>query len=178
MKVWVFIWRLNPPHLWHLNTIKKSLEQDDKTIVILGSANIVDENNPFLVEERKELIEINFKKEAIIIDFLDDTESDLDWTLNIKDIIFKHEKNITELSFYGWDFENDYAIQVLKQFEIELWFNNINFIEYNRKTLYFEHYWKKNYYSSTLVRESMNKKDKEILGKLLSPIVYKKIINK
>lgn len=177
MKVWIFIWRLNPPHLWHLEIIKKSLETDDKTMVILGSSNIFDERNPFSVEQRKRMLEMNFSVNSLIIDSMSDKESDLDWVLGIKNIILKNIKNIREISFYGWDFKNDSAIIVLKQFTNHIWFQNIKFIEYNRKKLYFVYDWEKIYYSSTLVRDAIIKKDKSLLKKLLSPEIYKNIEN-
>lgn len=175
MKVWVFIGRLNPPHLWHLNTIEKSLRDDDKTIVILGSANLLDENNPFDVIERWEMLKLNFPESSFIIESLEDTENDLDWVFKIRDIILNNVLEFKEISFYWWDFENDSAIKVLKLFEKELWFNNINFVEYSRKNLCLDHNWEVCYYSSTLVRECMKRWDKELLEKLLSKEIFIKL---
>ncbi|MDD3646268.1 MAG: adenylyltransferase/cytidyltransferase family protein [Candidatus Gracilibacteria bacterium] len=177
MKIGVFIGRLNPPHKGHINTIEKSLESDDKTIVILGSANMIDENNPFGVEERGEMLKSNFPGHSFVLEGLEDTESDLDWVVRIREIVLKHAGEFKEISFYGGDFENDSAIKVLKQFEKELGFKSINFVEYSRKTLCFIHNGETCYYSSTLVRDCMKRGDKELLEKLLSKDVFKRLKN-
>lgn len=178
MKIWVFIWRLNPPHLGHLNTIEKSLKQDDKTIVILWSANIIDENNYFRVEDRKEMLKLNFPNNSFIIEEIEDVESDREWVKYIKNIIFNSAWKISEISFYGWDFENDSAIKALKQYEEELWWKKINYIEYSRKNMCFDHNGEVCYYSSTLVRKSIKNNDMKLLEKLLSKGVFKSLINK
>ncbi len=176
MKIWIFIGRLNPPHKWHLNTIKKSLKFNDLTIVILGSANVFDEFNPFDVITRWQMIEEYFDNdESLILESIDDIESDKEWTKEIWDIVRVYSESNPELSIYWWDFENDSAINVLKEFDWELWFDNKNFIEFSRYDHSFDHAWEKKYYSSTLVRECLKKGDSELLKKLIPNDILKKI---
>jgi bifunctional NMN adenylyltransferase/nudix hydrolase len=60
----VFIGRFQPFHLAHMQTIKIALEQSQNVILALGSAqperNI---KNPFLANEREQMILSNFSKE-------------------------------------------------------------------------------------------------------------------
>ncbi len=176
MKIWIFIGRFNPPHKWHLNTIKKSLKFNDLTIVILGSANVFDKLNPFDVITRWQMIEEYFENnEKLILESIDDVDSDKDWVSEIWDIINIYNENLAELSIYWWDFENDSAINVLKEFEGELWNYNKNFVEFNRYDHSFKHNWETKYYSSTLVRECLEKKDHELLKQLIPNNILKKI---
>jgi len=57
----VYIGRFQPLHLGHLNTIKSALQQSDKLIIVLGSANSPRTiKSPFTIKERIEMIQSCF----------------------------------------------------------------------------------------------------------------------
>ena len=179
MKIWIFIGRFTPPHKWHISTIRKSLKFNDLTIVILGSANVLNEQNPFDVINRWQMIEEHFDgHDCLIIESIDDIESDKQWVSEIWKIASNYIESEWQFSIYWWDFENDYAIKVLKEFESELWFDSLDFVEFNRKDLSFEHNWETKYYSSTLVRQCLKTNNIELLKKLLVSDIYNKTTKK
>lgn len=179
MSIWILIWRLNPPHIGHMKIINESFIKNDKTILFLGSSNILDNNNPYSYEIRKEFIIELYKNNKyynnLIIENLDDMIDDKNWVLNIKIKLEKYlkDKN-TKIIFYGWDFNTDYAIIILKKYIDLLWFNNILFKEISRKEITVIHNNEKLEISSTKVREAIKNKDNKLLEKLID----KKLINK
>ena len=166
MKIWILIWRLNPPHLWHMRILNDSLKNNNKTILLLSSANIVDEKNPYSFQDRKKYIRSLYKNN-LVIDYLDDFPSDEDWIINIKTKLEKIIDNKDEIIFYGWDFKNDYAIKVLKRYYDLLWFENIIFKEISRKDFTIVYDNKLIEVSSTKVRETIKNWDKALLEKLV-----------
>lgn len=195
MKIWILVWRLNPPHFWHLNIIETMLKENSKTLVFLGSSNILDEKNPFSFEERKDfLLEIFEKEENLFIDFLEDFEHDEEWILSLKNkissIILKnsyplptkigdYSSNVSdnfEIIFYGWDLKNDYAIQIIKDFEKLLDFPQIFYKEISRKESFLLINWEKVDISSTNLRIFLKTENKNILEKFTDEKILKKII--
>lgn len=59
------IGRFQPFHNGHKYLIQKALEEVDKVIINIGSANAVDENNPYNFEQRKKMVEEFIKKEGL-----------------------------------------------------------------------------------------------------------------
>ncbi len=169
MTIWILIWRLNPPHIWHMKILDESLKNNSNTLLFLWSSNILDKNNPYSYNERKDMINILYwNKSNLIIDNIDDFPSDKDWILNIKSKLDKYIKNKQpNLIFYGWDFENDYALIVLKKYISLLWFENIFFKEIKRKDITINYNNKEIEISSTKVREVIDNKDKKLLEKLV-----------
>lgn len=181
MKIWVFIGRMQPLHLWHQKIINESITTNDFTLIILWSSWIIDEYNPFSDLERKSFIENifieNYKKYKIVS--LEDYNSDELWVKNIENIIKINIKEYIEnLTFYWWDLENDYAIKVIKHYKNELNFNKINLKEISRKSIHIIHKWRRVYISSTLVRQSLFNRDLELLEKLLDDRVFTILKNK
>ena len=161
MKIWVIIWRLNPPHIWHVNLIKKSIKQSDKTIVILWSSNLKDYNNPFSFEERKSFLKKIFSNK-VEIKKSNDYESDKKWYEEIKKILKNFSNN--KIIFYWWDLENDSAIKMIKQF----WnFKEKNFKEEKRSKINI---------SSTKIRQHLKEKNLEEAEKWLPEQIYRDII--
>lgn len=87
-KIALIVGRFQPFHKGHLFLIKKALEKADKIIIGIGSANIIDENNPIDFETRKKVIKAVFYKEGIedklikivpLSDYFDDKK----WLLNL-----------------------------------------------------------------------------------------------
>jgi hypothetical protein len=169
---------MQPLHLWHQKIITESLSNNDITFIFLWSSWIINENNPFSDLERKQFIEnifLNNNKPYTIIN-LPDNDSDEKWVKNIEKIVKDNvEKKVEKITFYWGDFENDYAIKVIKENEKLLNFSKIIFKEISRKNIFIYHNWKKIYISSTLVRESLIKKDLELLERLLDYRVFTKL---
>ena len=87
-KTALIVGRFQPFHKGHLFLIKKALEKANKIIIGIGSANIIDENNPIDFETRKKVIKAVFYKEGIedklikivpLSDYFDDKK----WLLNL-----------------------------------------------------------------------------------------------
>ena len=84
----LFVGRFQPFHLGHLSVIKDILKENDKIIIVIGSAQESrTKKNPFSTEERKEMIErtlkaLDIKNYEIFCarDFFNDNL----WTENIK----------------------------------------------------------------------------------------------
>ena len=92
----LFVGRFQPLHKGHEEVIRKLLEEYEKIIVLIGSKEKGrTQSNPFSYEERKEMLEIVFSKEIndgkIVIDGIEDMDSDEDWT---NAIIEKHEFDV------------------------------------------------------------------------------------
>ncbi|MFA6016897.1 MAG: pantetheine-phosphate adenylyltransferase [Patescibacteria group bacterium] len=89
-KTALIVGRFQPFHKGHLFLIKKALEEADKIIIGIGSANIGNEDNPIDYETRKKIIKAVFYKEKIeerlikivpLNDFFDDKK----WLANLKE---------------------------------------------------------------------------------------------
>ena len=197
MKLWIFIWRMQPLHMWHQKIIEKSLEENNLTFIILGSSEVLDDRNIFTNEQRLKLLKLFLnKKTRNKILFLEDTKSDKQWVENLNSLIektwddyLKHTlsrlmwwKNINsediefqkqdfssqveKVTFYWGDLENDYAIQIIKEYENLLNFKDIKYLEISRKEIPI---------SSTQIREELKKNNYVALQKILHPKVLKEI---
>jgi bifunctional NMN adenylyltransferase/nudix hydrolase len=86
----VFIGRFQPLHLGHEHVIARTLEQVDRLIVLVGSANVArDPRNPFTYSEREAMLRSAFRHEVaqgrLIIAPLDDhLYSDTAWTAQVQ----------------------------------------------------------------------------------------------
>ncbi len=86
----VFIGRFQPLHIGHEHVIRQALEQVDRLIVLVGSANVArDPRNPFTFEEREHMIRSAFAyemaNERLIVEPLDDhLYSDTAWTAEVQ----------------------------------------------------------------------------------------------
>jgi len=88
-KIALIIGRFQPFHKGHLYLVKKALEEADKIVFGIGSANIHDEYNPLNYDQRKKMLEIVIKEEDIEdrvkgIVPLDDFYNDEKWLNNVK----------------------------------------------------------------------------------------------
>lgn len=106
-QIGIIIWRFQPLHTWHLLLIEKSLKENHKTIIFIGSVNKSDEKNPFSFDLRKECIEWEFGGENIDIFKLPDFPSDEEW---IQHVLLPIPKNIKLCNIYCGDKEKDSAI--------------------------------------------------------------------
>lgn len=168
MTLWIIIWRFNPLHIWHISLINSSLSKCDKTIIILWSANIINENNPFSKDERLEILKNEFGNN-IIVDHLNDYEHDIEWIKNLNELIKKYWNINDNITFFWWDLKNDYAINAIKNFQEEIGFKNIDFIEVHRDIIPI---------SATKVRNHLKSNEHEEAKKWLSENTKHTIIKK
>jgi len=96
-KTGLLIGRFQPFHKGHLYLIKKGLKVCDRLIIGIGSANIIDKNNPFDFKTRFKVLKAVVYKEKLqekivqIID-LDDFYNDKKWLKNVEKKVKKTEK--------------------------------------------------------------------------------------
>src|ERR1035437_5400882 len=64
-KVGLVIGRFQPFHNGHKYLIKKALENVEKIIINIGSANILNKDNPFTFEQRKKMVEEFIRQEKL-----------------------------------------------------------------------------------------------------------------
>ncbi|MEC4849149.1 MAG: nicotinamide-nucleotide adenylyltransferase [Nitrosarchaeum sp.] len=91
----LLIGRFQPFHLGHLDALHFALSKVDKLWVGLGSSNkSLDKNNPFSVEERKEMILSSIDdsmKQRIQIYFIPDLDNHIKWIELINTIVPKSD---------------------------------------------------------------------------------------
>ena len=168
MTLWLFIWRLNPPHIWHIGIIKRALKENKKVLLLLWTPFLYNKNNPLDFNTRKKILEKIFRDENIKILEIKDKKTDLEWIENIKNILEKHFNNFNKINFYGWDFENDSAFKVFKKYApwkkcpwCEENFQNctFNYILNSRINSFIEYNNKKYKISATNLREALYDKN-------------------
>lgn len=176
MTLWLFIGRLNPPHIWHISIIDKALSENDRVIVLIWSKNIIDEQNPLYFNEIKEILLLKYKdnKKLEILELRDD-RSDLIWIYNIYKILFEKWKGINDINLYAWDFKNDSAYNIIKKYENH--FNNFsfNYIEQSRENSFVNYNWQKIPISATNLRQALRNKDYDLVNILCDENVVEKI---
>lgn len=91
----LLIGRFQPFHLGHLEALKFALSKVDKLWVGLGSSNkVVEKNNPFTAEQRKEMILSSIDdsiKNRISIYFIPDVDNHMRWIEKIDTIVPKFD---------------------------------------------------------------------------------------
>ena len=87
----VFICRAQPLHLGHCSVISTALDYADKVCILIGSSFTPRSyRNPWLFEERKEMILNTFKNERdriIILPLEDSTYNDAQWVQNVQHLV-------------------------------------------------------------------------------------------
>lgn len=132
--LWIIIWRFSPLHLWHISLINYSLDNYDKTIVIIWSAEKIDDRNPYSLQERKKILNEEFG-DNIIINYLEDSLNDDVWISNLQKVIRNYSIESDNIHFLWWDLENDYAIKVIKEYLNKFTTFNTFFIEKSRQEI-------------------------------------------
>lgn len=173
--IWLFIWRLNPPHIGHIWIIEKALIQNEKVLVLLWNSWIIDENNPLTFIQRKELLNLYFwERKNIKIEILEDIISDKKWVDNIYDKITSYSED-KELKFYYWDFQNDSAFNVFKEYQNLFLSFNINYTLVDRSISEIIYNWEKILVSSTNLRKALLLKDYSLALKFCNKEVFSEI---
>lgn len=176
MTLGLFIWRLNPPHFWHLKTIEKALDENEKFLLLLWTPLKKDlEKNPLNFVERKKILEKIYKKnEKIkILEILDD-KSDFIWTIHIYKRICDNFYNFEKVNFYYWS-EYDSAYKCIKQFEKYFFNVKINFIKIEREESFVENNWEKLELSATNFRKYLREWDFETAKKFTDERIFEEI---
>lgn len=178
MTLWLFIGRLNPPHIWHISIIDKALSQNEKVIILIWTKEDRDQNNPLSFIEIKDILLLKYKdnKKLEILELRDD-RSDLIWIYNIYKILFEKWKWLRDIKLYAWDFKNDSAYNIIKKYENH--FNNFsfNYIEQSRENSFVSYNWKEISISATNLRQALRNKDFDLVNILCDENVVEEIKN-
>lgn len=161
-EIGLIIWRFQPLHKGHILLIERSLEQNPASLVLIGSTNKDDVENPYSYELRKDLIGGEFPTQAISIWRLPDFPNDIDW---INCILSYIPERVSHLRLYCGDIHNDSAVKSLKEHESILPFT-LEIIEIPRSVLKI---------SATQVRALINENNLEKLEQYLGKYSYKKL---
>jgi len=85
--LWIVVWRMNPPHVWHIELIKKSLKDNKYTLLFIWTKGKKDSKNPFWFDEIKYFLQLIFsseiKNKLLIIDEIKDVSWDDIWVKNL-----------------------------------------------------------------------------------------------
>lgn len=139
MSLWLFIWRFNPPHIWHTSIIDKALKENEKVLLLIWIWENRDDRNPLVFDEIKSIFDEKYKNiNNLNIDFIKDVPSDEEWVQKIKEIIEKYYPWVKDINFYWWDFENDSAFNAINKYKENLNNYNINYIEKDRSLSFVE----------------------------------------
>jgi len=84
----IYIGRFQPPHNGHFATIRKALEQTEKLLIFIGSHEVCRSlRNPFLTEERIEMLKISLtpeeQKKITFIPIHDSNYNHIEWVKSV-----------------------------------------------------------------------------------------------
>ena len=176
MTLGIFIWRLDPPHIWHTQIIKRTLKENNKVLLLLWVNEKNNNKNLFEFNIRRKLLNCIFiNKTKLNILKIKDNKDDLVWIQNIIKIINNNYKKIKKINFYGWDFENDSAFISFKEYEKQFKNFKINYILNSRKKSKIEFKWKKYKISSTNLRQAIIEKNYKLIEKFCDKTIFDKL---
>jgi cytidyltransferase-like protein len=169
MKYGVLLTRAQPFHMGHLDVVQKALEENDRVLIVVGSANKAGtKRNPLSIEPRMELVST---------------------------VLYSYgmEKEVDVLPLSDWSAEDTY--QYAKEWGNFFYYNVVNAIQEKTFTMYYNDSvdtvknWfvpeiaerltikcakRKRDVSGTKIREAIEKDDDEYLKEMLPSSVYKK----
>ena len=168
----LIVGRMNPPHIGHMRVIKNALNENSKVILLLGSADVINDKNIFTHAEKMLFFETYFADEIkswrLIIDRIDDVWNNEIWVWNVWKTIAKHIPWFNKkLNIYGWDFKDDMAIKAFNECETELNIDDINYIEIPRDNFTMFDSDKKYDISATNLREALKSNDYDLAKKYI-----------
>lgn len=102
MKLGLVIGRFQPLHNGHISLINKALEENDKVLVLIGSANkLPDFKNPFSAEQRFNFVYQEFPENPqLLIQTLNDYDTDDEWVQEVTARSLSFEEDPTQVMFY------------------------------------------------------------------------------
>lgn len=103
MKLGLIIGRFQPLHSGHVAIIEQALEQNEKVLLLVGSAQkLPDYKNPFHVDLRIDLIEEVFEDrlDNLVIQGVNDYPTDAEWVADIIDRILELEDDPENVTLY------------------------------------------------------------------------------
>lgn len=109
MKLGLFIGRCQPVHKGHLELLKKSIEDNDKTLILLGSmGKLPDYKNPFPYETRASLLELiledeGIPKESYSIQGIKDYFHDSQWIDDVMGRVLPLQEDPSKVTLYCGD---------------------------------------------------------------------------
>lgn len=177
-EVAVMVGRLNPPHMWHIRVIKKALSENASVILFLGSANVVNDKNPFSYQERSmflnELFQEKIASGKMIISYLNDVGNNELWTQNLWNKVRELISGFSgTLNFYWGDFAEDRAITAIRDNEVKLGIEKVLYTQVHR-----EHFtlpsWED--ISATNLRNALASGDFELARKFMLPQIADLVI--
>ncbi len=164
-KLWVYIWRFQPFHNGHASVVEQMIQDNKKNILIIGTLETDEKNNPYSADWREEVIKQIFW-ENIIIHLVADDPDNLKWSQSIRDLLAQYSWD--EYVFYGGDINNDYAIKVIwENTDVFAW-KKIHFKEISRNIIPLR---------ATQVREKIKKWESGWVKQSTPKEVYRKIKN-
>jgi predicted nucleotidyltransferase len=176
MTLWLFIGRLNPPHIWHISIIDKALKENDKVILMIWTKWDIDERNPLNFGEIKKILGKKYKDEyKLKILELKDDFSDLVWLQDIDELLYEYWDWIKNINLYWWDFKTDSAYEVIKKYETELKWYKIKYIEASREDSFIEYNWRTFAISATNLRKALRDRNFDLAQKFCDEEMFERI---
>lgn len=177
MKLWLFIGRLNPAHIWHLSIIDNIIKQNDFVLILIWTQKNRDENNPLDFKQIKSILSKKylFNNKLKIVELKDDS-SDLVWLFSIHKILYENFPWFNDINFYGWDFKNDSAYNVISKNQNYLPNYNINFIENSRNNSFIEFDEKKYDISATNLRKALKEWNIKLASKFCDEKMFDEVV--
>jgi nicotinamide mononucleotide adenylyltransferase len=176
-KLGLFIGRLNPPHTWHIAIIDKALSKNDEVFLLIGTKWITDEKNPLSFEEIRDILHIKYADNWELKIFeLRDTPSDEEWVKEIYKTLWKDGSGeFRNINFYWWDFQNDSAYKVIKEYENLFGKYEITYNEVSRKNSFIKYEWQKYDISATNLRKALREWNFELAKNFCDEKIWNKI---
>jgi nicotinamide mononucleotide adenylyltransferase len=174
MTTWLFIGRLNPPHIWHITIIDKALKENDVVFLLIWTKEKKNEKNPLKFIEIVDILALKYANNFSLGIFeLEDKETDDEWAEEVYEILLKYwDDEIYDINFYWWDFANDTAYKLRNY---EFYDFDINYIEVPRKNSFVEFEWKKYEISGTNLRKALREWNLELAKKFCDKKMFEKI---
>lgn len=175
-QVWLYIWRLNPPHNWHLNILDKLTKENDDSILMLWTPLEKEPNkNPLSFEEREDILRKIYSERVLkIIEKKDNPKSNLGWVLDIYRKVDENFPEAEKINFYYWA-DDDSAFTVLKENLEYFYCYDINFIKIDRNETFVECDWQKLELSATNFRKYLREWNLDIAIKFTDEKIFDEI---
>ena len=193
MKYGVIILRAQPFHIGHIYVINEMLRENDKVLVIVGSANKSGtERNPLDIDFRMDMVRKSLVDAGLIVDNLGLNKAASDKAASDKTASDKTTSRVKIMSLCDWSMESAYALA--KEWGSYLYYNVVNAIAQKEFSLYYNDDKKiaENWFvpelqprvticntprgdidvSGTQIREALLNNDDEYLKTALAPSVY------